>query len=593
MASKKKNRKWVMKAIIGFVAILLLLTFFSNTIMNMTIPKVIGAYAVRGNLSYTNSATGVIEVDNKVEVKGIDGREVSEVLLSNYDYVEPGTTVVTLKNAEDSEELKTLRTSLETLEREAEYSDRTPSHTDYSIYTDAITSAEQTLNDANATLAASQNRDAAIAAANDIINANQPSVVAIEAEVSSASGTLEDLKSQIDAIDAQVAQLETDINVFVVLGTPTPTPVDPAAAASTPSDPAVTESEPAETPSVDERTDTSETAAATATPTPTPAPDRTAIDGLCAQRDDLLNQRMLLESQVSAAEARLADASGRLADVNATIEAAQADIEAAQSLPSVSEAQAGVTTAQNALNTARRNYSDAQVNAGIDADRAQDTIDDRNRQIEETRKKIEDLEASMDVTEIVAPAGGYIFDMSAEAGTVMDSKTTLFTIIPDESERQCSVTFTFSAKVAASFYVGMRLTCDSYWINSVEIINIKPNPDNPREERLVKCSVDSSAYPGESITAIADRANSDYDRVIAASAVNEDNTGNFVYIIESSSGPLGDKYVVKRVDVTVEATDGSMTAISSDQLGDNMIVIRSEKPLHDGDRVRLEDYKKN
>lgn len=598
MANKKKSRKWVVKAIIGFVAALLLLTFFSNTIMNMTIPKVIGAYAVRGNLSYTNSATGTIVVDNKTEVKGVEGRTVDEVLLGNYDYVEPGTVVMTLKPAEDSEELATLRTTLRDLEREAEYDSRSSSSTDYSSYTQAISDAESLLNQANETLAQAQGRDATIAAANDVINSNQATVVALQAEVSSASDTVEDINQQIDAINAQIETLETNINVFVVLGTPTPTPVDPAAAAVPPTADETVPSEtaaPSETASSEETGETGETTeSAPATPTPTPAPDTSAIDDLCAQRDELLVQRGQLESQLASAQARLDDASGRLAEVNGIIEEAQSAIEAAESLPSVSDAQNSVTQAQNSLNSARRTYSDAQVEAGINADREADKVNDRNQQIEETRKKIEEIEASMEVNEIVATDYGYIYDMAAEAGAVLEAKSTVFTIIPDESSRQCSVTFNFDAKVAQNFYVGMTLSCDSYWLSKVEIINIKPDPENPRESRLVKCSVDSYAYPGESITVVADRANSDYDRVISSSAINEDNSGKFVYIIESSSGPLGDKYTVKRVDVTVEATDGSMSAISAqgNELGDNMIVIRSEEPLHDGDRVRLEDYTK-
>ena len=56
---------------------------------------------------------------------------------------------------------------------------------------------------------------------------------------------------------------------------------------------------------------------------------------------------------------------------------------------------------------------------------------------------------------------------------------------------------------------------------------------------------------------------------------------------------MGDKYVVRRVDVTIEATDGASTAIKGEGLDkyDVMIVVRAEKPLEDGQRVRLEDYK--
>ena len=84
MAKGSVRRARVIKAMIAFVAILAVLTFFSNTIMNMTIPKVLGSYASRGNLSYSNSARGTITVDNQVEIKGLDGRTVDEIKVSNY-----------------------------------------------------------------------------------------------------------------------------------------------------------------------------------------------------------------------------------------------------------------------------------------------------------------------------------------------------------------------------------------------------------------------------------------------------------------------------------------------------------------------------
>jgi multidrug efflux pump subunit AcrA (membrane-fusion protein) len=130
------------------------------------------------------------------------------------------------------------------------------------------------------------------------------------------------------------------------------------------------------------------------------------------------------------------------------------------------------------------------------------------------------------------------------------------------------------------------------YVDSCTIINIKPDPDNPREYKQVKCAInDAYAFPGESITVRADKSNKDYECVIPSSAVNKDNSGYFVYQIIGSSSPLGDKYTVKRVDVTVEDDDGTYAAISGEKLDkDAMIVVRSEKPLEDGERVRLEDF---
>ena len=85
--TKKNSRRWVIRAMGTFLVVLALLTFFSNTIMNATIPLVVTATAQRGNLSYTRSATGQLESDNKIEVKGLDGRTVDQVLHTNYDTV--------------------------------------------------------------------------------------------------------------------------------------------------------------------------------------------------------------------------------------------------------------------------------------------------------------------------------------------------------------------------------------------------------------------------------------------------------------------------------------------------------------------------
>ena len=100
-------------------------------------------------------------------------------------------------------------------------------------------------------------------------------------------------------------------------------------------------------------------------------------------------------------------------------------------------------------------------------------------------------------------------------------------------------------------------------------------------------------WPGETITVTADKGNATYDHVVPASAVSEDNSGNFVFVVDQSSGPLGDRYVVRRVAVSIQATSGSFIAINGEGLDNVMVVTRSEEPLHNGDRVRLEDYSGN
>jgi len=590
MAKGSARRSRVVKAMVAFVAVLALLTFFSNTLMNLTIPKVMGAYASRGNLSYSNSARGTITVENQTEVKGLEGRTVDQVKVTNYDTVQAGDTILTLKPIEESEDLQSKRDRLKQLEREAEYDSRTDNSMDFTSYYDSINMAKATLSDAEDTLYAVQNKDAVEEENKQIINEESVKEVSLKATVTEAAKTVEDIQKQIDAIDASIAPLQAQIDVYTALGTPTPTP-RPDAPETT--EPATTEPE----------TPVPEGATATPTPSPSPAPayDEDGLDPTSPtyEMEKLMlkirqyeDQKTALESQLESAKTRLDEASAELAECQGKIKDAQAEIDALKQLPSEAAAQNAVTTARNAVNTAQKALSDAQTAAGITEDKARDTAEDREEEIAKLKKQIEELEKQAKVTEIKAPVGGYIYNISVASGDALTAKTFITYIIP-ETDRVCSVSFKFSSQAAQSIRIGMDLEITSGFIQGCTVQSIKPDPDNPRANKIVKCMVaGNDAWPGEEITVNAGRGNDNYKCVVPSSAVSEDNNGHFIYVIVGSSTPLGDKYTVKRVDVSIEATDGAATAIKGEGLDkyDVMIVVRAEKPLEDGQRVRLEDY---
>ena len=590
MAKGSARRSRVVKAMVAFVAVLALLTFFSNTLMNLTIPKVMGAYASRGNLSYSNSARGTITVENQTEVKGLEGRTVDQVKVTNYDTVQAGDTILTLKPIEESEDLQSKRDRLKQLERDAEYDSRTDNTTDFTSYYDSINMAKATLSDAEDTLYAVQNKDAVEEENKQIINEESVKEVSLKATVTEAGKTVEDIQKQIDAIDASIAPLQAQIDVYTALGTPTPTP-RPDAPETT--EPAATEPE----------TPVPEGATATPTPSPSPAPayDEDGLDPtsptyemekLMLKIQEYEDQKTALESQLESAKTRLDEASAELAECQGKIKDAQAEIDALDKLPSEASAQNAVTTARNAVNTAQKALSDAQTAAGITEDKARDTAEDREEEIAKLKKQIEELEKQAKVTEIKAPVGGYIYNIAVASGDALTAKTFVTYIIP-ETDRVCSVSFKFSSQAAQSIRVGMDLEITSGFIQGCTVQSIKPDPDNPRANKIVKCMVaGNDAWPGEEITVNPRRGNDNYQSVVPSSAVREDNNGHFIYVIVGSSTPLGDKYTVKRVDVSIEATDGAATAIKGEGLDkyDVMIVVRAEKPLEDGQRVRLEDY---
>ncbi|MBR1797848.1 MAG: HlyD family efflux transporter periplasmic adaptor subunit [Clostridiales bacterium] len=598
----KSNRKWVVKAMIAFVAILGVLTFFSNTIMNATLPLVVTASAMRGNLAYTNSATGQLKPEEAYEVKGLEGRTVSEVLLTNYDSVSEGDVILTLLPVEDMSELTELENQLRALQREQEYALRAPSHpTDYTTYTQAIRTAQQSLADAQATLNSATTRDQTIAAAQQVLLANQAAVTALQAQVDDASGTVEYLNEQIQACNSRIALIDSGVPVYADSG------MYAAPVISAKADPSDTDTEdpsgqsddPAETPDPTSTPTPTPTDAPTATPTqvptqaPTSAPSSsqgTPLDP-ATERAALQSRIAQLQSELTAAQNRLTGYSTQLAAASEAVTAAQAAIEQAQALPSTYAAQDAVADAQAALNQATTAFNDAQINDGIAADQAADAISDRQEQIAALEDKIDKTRDRLEQNEITAPADGYIYNMTVIAGDKLSEEQVIFTVVPEDST--FTVSFTFPTNSVQNLSVGQEFSSsDYYWIDRIVIINIKPDPDNPRNNRIVKCSVqsDQMLWPGESITVTADRSNATYDHVVASSAISEDNSGNFVYVVDSSSSPLGDRYVVRRVSVTVEAVSGAFLAISGEGLDGAMVVTRSERPLHNGERVRLEDY---
>ena len=569
MSENVKNRKWVTKAIIIFVACLALLTFFSNTIMNAMIPKVIGKRATRGILSYTNNSSGTVEPVTSYRVKGLEGRVIDQVLVTDYDYVEEGDVLMTLNPVEDRSALDELKTQLVNLQREENYASRTPSSNDYDSYRSSITSAQVSLDEAREALSASRNKSDTIAAANSIIERNRPLSVSLAAEVESASGTLESLNARIATLESEISTREDQITTLVNLGIPTPTPTP--------------------VPGLDPDPDGQGDPGQSQTPS-NPSTDRIGV--LRSEIEERETQIAELTSQISSAQARLDDASARLSDCNGAIEEAESAIASAEQLPSVSSALSSVESAQASLNSAQRAYADAQTNAGIERDRANDASSDRLAQIAKLQTQIAEMEANFDTVEIKAPASGQVYALAVGDGDTMEKDAVILIIVPESS--RYTVTFKFPAQSVAGLQPGMQLTSDEYWLESCEIISIKPDPDSPRESRLVKCSLSADyILPGESVTVVANRSNQDYDYIISSSAINEDNSGKFVYVIREERSPFGNRYTVTRVDVSVEATDGAMSAISGTGLDEGMVVIRSEEALEDGQRVRLEDYTGN
>lgn len=113
--TSSKKRDWVKNAAIIFLSVMLILTFFSNTIMNYSLPEVATQYVQRGTITAKVRGTGNVEATDPYKVVVKESRVISSVAVKQGDVVEKDQILYYLEDAE-SEELKKAQDELEDLE---------------------------------------------------------------------------------------------------------------------------------------------------------------------------------------------------------------------------------------------------------------------------------------------------------------------------------------------------------------------------------------------------------------------------------------------------------------------------------------------
>ena len=115
MESKPKNREWVKNAAIVFLVILLILTFFSNTIMNIALPEVATQMVNSGTITAKVRGSGTVVANGFYEVKAQQTREIRSVMVRAGQQVNAGDVLFVLGSG-DSEELAAAQEELRSLE---------------------------------------------------------------------------------------------------------------------------------------------------------------------------------------------------------------------------------------------------------------------------------------------------------------------------------------------------------------------------------------------------------------------------------------------------------------------------------------------
>ena len=115
MNETPKNREWVKNAAIVFLAVLLVLTFFSNTIMNRSLPEVATQDVTDGAIVSKVRGSGTVTANGNNQVKMEKTRVIRAVLVKAGQEVKAGDVLFTLGEG-SSEEIEALEEKIRNLQ---------------------------------------------------------------------------------------------------------------------------------------------------------------------------------------------------------------------------------------------------------------------------------------------------------------------------------------------------------------------------------------------------------------------------------------------------------------------------------------------
>ena len=192
------RRAWIKNAAIIFLVILLLLTFFSNTILNYSLPEVSAQYTSSGTLSTAIKASGTVKANASYNVvyeadaaDSADGvaqtRKVLSVFVKEGQTVEKDAPILELKGGA-SEQLKSAQDEYDKLKREY----------DLAVLGDNVANlnSDKTISDAEKTLADAKDELAKLQKNyNDLLSGVDTTTI-LQNQISALEDTIENLTDQ-------------------------------------------------------------------------------------------------------------------------------------------------------------------------------------------------------------------------------------------------------------------------------------------------------------------------------------------------------------------------------------------------------------
>ena len=562
----KKRREWVKNAAIIFLSVMLVLTFFSNTFMNYSLPEVAAQYVQSGTITAKIRGTGTVESGDPYNVKISETRTISSVLVKTGDKVEKGAPLLLLEDKESKE------------------------------LTDAQAALDKAMLDFELALLSG---DISNSAFQNVQNGNVSSLNTYQSRIVAAEAEIDKWQKQVDEATTAINQLKTaQVNV------------DAGGAPDTSS----------------EQNKVNVAQAALNSDEIKIAKDKIsewqAAQATCQATIDKYNEKIASSvsgngfvNQVTEDEYQLAVQNRdqyqslineRQAFINNNPDKVKAYDEKVKALAdankALTEKQNSKTNSTNSLTVQTQNWQTELDKRNIQLKAAQDTkaqllkdistelnLDYQLDSLKKQRDDIAKLQENAVGASIEAPISGTITSVTVKAGDEAQPDTALVTMQPEG--KGFTMSFSVTNDQAKRLSVGDKADLVNSWRYSdmdITLASIKPDTTDPGQKKLLTFDITGDEVtPGQSLNVSVGQKSANYDLIVPNSAIREDSNGKFILIVESKSSPLGNRYVATRVDVEVLASDDTQSAVSGALYGYEFVITTSTQPVEAGKLVRL------
>lgn len=554
-----KRRELIKTLLIIFLALMLILTFFSNTIMNRSLSEITTETASSGKLTERVRGSGMVVSNQTYEVTIDTVKVVEKINIKSGQKVKKDDVLFTV-TAESSTELTDAEAALDTLELEYRKALLTDP-VDYSTENQAIKNARDDLNQAIAKRDQVYYNQTSVEQAKAQYLADKREMTALTARQSKLSATI----SAIDSDEYSAAAPEYTGNLTVLYG------------AFSDADAAYTAAYSVYTQAVEDGADESvvNTAKADADAKQLVRDNaKAAYDNQkIAVRSDLAGQLADTESELSVVSDRVTEYESGSSGEGMTYEDCVADVQAKER---------ALADLMIALQKAQKENSVTDKKSALD-------LDAQKKAIEKQKEKVAKLKEKTTATEIKSKYDGVVSAVNVQPDDTTAPGNPLAII--DIAEEGYTVEVSVEADKVKKVKTGVKAELINNWNGQAEAVlqKIKNDTTAGSRNKILVFSITGDVESGSFIELSIPCGSASYDAIVPKSAVYQDKDGYFVLKVSSKSSPFGNRYYAERVKVEVLASDETSHAVQGGISRGDSIITAASKPVSAGDQVRMKD----